>query len=139
MAERDGIPTKIVMDGVKEQVMGEFRKKGKEMGIRVYPTEPYSPWQNVAEGAIHEIKHGVGRKMMRTKSPTSLWDHCLELEGFVFSHTALDNFELKGEVPEKVLSGQTADISPFVQHAWYDWVMYWDSVTEFPEPKEALG
>ena len=26
-----------------------------------------------------------------------------------------------------------------MEHAWYDWVMYWDSVTEFPEPKEALG
>ena len=35
MAQRDRIPTKLVMDGAKEQVMGEFRKKVKEMGVRV--------------------------------------------------------------------------------------------------------
>ena len=119
--------------------MGEFRKKAKEMGVHVHQTEPYSPRQNAAEGAICKVNHGARHEMTRTKSPASLWDHCLELEGFIHSHTALDNFELKGKVPETVLSRQTADISPFVEHAWYDWVMYWDSVTEFPEPKEALG
>ena len=44
MAQWDRIPTKIVMDGAKEQVMGEFRKMVKEMGIHVHQTEPYSPW-----------------------------------------------------------------------------------------------
>ena len=49
--------------------------------MHVKQTEPYSPWQNVAEGAIREVKRGAGRKMAKMASPAKLWDHCLELEG----------------------------------------------------------
>ena len=139
MAHGDGVPPLIVMDGAKEQTMGEFRRKARQMGIHVKQTEPYSPWQNAAEGAIREVKRGAGRKMARKKSPASLWDHCLELEGFIRSNTALNNHELQGQVPETILSGQTADISPFVEHAWYDWIYWWDTRSKMPEPREVLG
>jgi len=35
------------------------------------------------------------------------------------SHTALESYELNNQVPETIVSGQTADISPFAEHAWY--------------------
>ena len=139
MAARDGIPPVIVMDGSKEQTMGEFRRKARQMGIRVKQTEPYSPWQNAAEMAIREVKKGAGRKMVKAKSPSKLWDHCLELEGYIRSHTANDNYELQGQVPETILSGQTADISPFVEHPWYGWVKFYDHRSSYPEPREVLG
>ena len=63
MAHGDGVPPLIVMDGAKKQMMGKFRCKARQMGIHVKQTEPYSPWQNVAKGAIHEVKHHAGRKM----------------------------------------------------------------------------
>lgn len=139
LAQRDGVPLSIVMDGSKEQTMSEFRRKAKEMGCHIKVTEPYSPWQNAAEGAIRELKRGAGRKMTKSKSPMKLWDHCLELEGYLRSHTALDSYELHGQVPETIVSGQTADISPFAEHGWYDWIMWYDSETQFPEPREKLG
>ena len=77
--------------------------------------------------------------MTKTQTPSKLWDHCLELEGYVRSHTAINSFELQGQVPETVLSGQTADISPFVELPWYAWVYYWDSKAQYPESKEKLG
>jgi hypothetical protein len=77
--------------------------------------------------------------MTKANSPAALWDHCLELERYIRSHTALDIYELNGQVPETILSGQTADISPFVQYGWYDWVKWYDSQSSFPEPKEHLG
>ena len=52
LAQRDGVPPVIIMDGAKEQTMGEFRRKAREMGVHIRQTEPYSPWQNAAEGAI---------------------------------------------------------------------------------------
>ena len=70
LAQRDGVPHTIVMDGVKEQVMGEFRKKAREMGAQVKQTEPRSPWQNAAEGAVREVKLGAGRKKARTQKPS---------------------------------------------------------------------
>jgi transposase len=118
MAQRDGVPTRIVMDGAREQTMGKFMKKAREMGCHVRQTEPYSPWQNAAEGAIREVKRSAGRKKARAGSPAKLWDHCLELEGAIRSHTALDSYDLQGQVPETILSGQTADVSPYAECAW---------------------
>ena len=119
--------------------MGEFRRKARQIDCYIKQTEPYSPWQNAAEGAIREVKRSSGRKMVKAKSPARLWDHCLELEGYIRLHTAIDNFELQGQVPETVASGQTADISPFVEFPWYGWLKYWDASAAYPEPKEVLG
>jgi hypothetical protein len=126
------------MDGSNEQTMGDFRRKAIQMDMRMKQTEPYSPWQNVAESAIREVKRGAGRKMAAAHSPKKLWDHCLELEAYIRSHTALDSYELQGQVPETIVSGQTADISPFVECGWYGWVKYW-SENSFPNPQEVYG
>jgi hypothetical protein len=139
MARRDGIPVNMIMDGSKEQNLGEFRSKSRTMGIHLKTTEPHSPWQNAAEGTIREVKRGAGRKAAQYKSPAKLWDHCIELEGYVRSNTALDIYELQGQVPETILSGQTADISPFVECHWYEWVKYWDNYAMYPDAKEQLG
>ena len=139
LAQRDGVPPLIVADGAKEQVMGTFRKKVKEAGSRLKQTEPYSPWQNAAEGEIRELKRAAGRKMTRTGSPKNLWDHCLELEGYIRSNTAHNHYELNGQVPETLISGQTADISPIAELGWYQWVYWWNLPSGFPESKEELG
>lgn len=139
MAQRDGVPPTIVMDGSKEQTLGEFRRKAREMGTHLRQTEPYSPWQNITEGTIREVKRGSRRKMAKTKCPEKLWDHCLELEAYIRSNTALNSYELQGEVPETLLSGQTSDISPFIECGFYDWVKWWRTTAQFPEPTEVLG
>ena len=54
-------------------------------------------------------------------------------------HTALDIWQLKGEVPQTILTGHTADISQFYELGWYEWVMYHDSAIGFPEDKFCLG
>ena len=77
-----------------------------------------SPWQNATEGAICKVKHGASRKQAKKRSPLKLWDHCLELEAHIQSNMALNSYELQGQVLETILSGQTADISLFVQHGW---------------------
>jgi hypothetical protein len=138
MAQRDGVPFKLVMDGSKEQTMGKVPSKTREMNIELQQTEPHSPWQNAAEGGIRETKRGSGRKMIKSGSPGKLWDHCLELEGMIRSHTALDQYDLRGQVPETIVSGQTADISPFVEHAWYDWVKWYDVMPLFPTPRRSM-
>ena len=38
------------------------------------------------------------------------------LEAMIRAHTAHDIFELNGEVPETLVSGQTPNISPIAQH-----------------------
>ena len=92
--------------------MGEFRKKAKEIQAHVKQTEPHSPWQNAAEGMIPKVKRGIRRKMLEKKVPAKLWDHAVEYESLVRSHTTLDSYELDGQVPETIVLGQTANFGP---------------------------
>ena len=129
----------MIMDGSREQVMGQFRKKCRQAGSHVKQTEPHSLWSNAAEGSIRELKKGVGREMVRSQAPKRLWDDCLEREAYVRSLTALDIYGLSGQVPETIVSGETADISPFAAFKWYQWIMYRDTTASFPDDKMVLG
>ena len=100
--------------------MGMFRRKCREAGIQVKQTEPYTLWSNAAEAAICELKKGVGRQMVRSKAPKRLWDDCLEREACIRSLTAHEIYRLNGQVPETLVSGETADISPFAAFKWYE-------------------
>jgi hypothetical protein len=44
-----------------------------------------------------------------------------------------------GEVPETIMTGSTADMSHICDFSWYDWVMFRDNVTAFPNVKLTLG
>ena len=66
--------------------------------------------------------------MTRSRRPKKIWDHCLDLEGIIFSHTALDIFKLEGEVTETIMTVYTTKISIIVDHEWYDWIVIYDPV-----------
>ena len=134
-----GVPHTIVVDNAKEQILGDFKSKASAHGARIKSTEPYSPWQQAAEGVIKEIKRSSLRKQVKMKSPYALWDHSIELEALIRSHTAHGYEELDGQVPETIMTGQTADISPYVEHEWYEWVKAIDPTVSYPNDKEILG
>jgi hypothetical protein len=134
MSKHDSVPPKMILDGSKEQVEGVFRGKLKEVNCHMRVTEPYSPWHQAAEGCICKLKQGVSCKMIRTGAPTRLWDHCIKLEGLICSHIANDIYATGGEVPETIMKGGTADISQICKFAWYDWVMFHDTVNTIAFP-----
>jgi hypothetical protein len=139
MFARDGVPPAMIVDGAKEQTLGEFRKKARQADCHLKQLEPFTPWANAAEGTIREIKRGFGRKMVRSKAPKRLWDHCLELEAAIRSHTAHQIYQLNGEVPETIMSGETADITPYCAFEWYEWVKFRDTSQQFPDDNIVLG
>ena len=55
------------------------------------------------------------------------------------SHIAHTAYELQVEVPETIMTGQTAYISNICEYDWYEWVMFLDSVTSYPEDRRTLG
>ena len=139
MFKRDGVPPKIVVDNSKEQTLGQFKKKCREADCHLVTTEPYSPWMQAAEGCIKQTKLGSSRKMLKTGCPKALWDHCIELEALIRSHTALDIFGLEGQVPETLMSGQTGDISNLCEFEWFQWVMFYQPMEQYPESKLHVG
>ena len=134
-----GVPDTMVMDGAKAQTLGNFRRKLKEADCRIKQTEPYTPFSNAAEAGIRELKKATGRRLTKTRSPKRLWDDCMELESLIRSHTALDIWQLQGQVPQTLMTGQTADISQLFELGWYDWCYYHDSAIKFPNDKLILG
>ena len=117
-----GVPDKMIVDWSKEQILGNFQNKCSDAGLRMKQTEPHSPWNNATEGSIWELKRGAGRNMTNSGSPKRIWDHCLELEGLIRSHTALDIYKLNGEVPETVITRDKDDIITIASNGWYDWI-----------------
>jgi len=136
---RDGVPPTMIFDGSKEQTQRPFRRKLLEADCHSRQTEPYAPWQMAAEGCIRELKRGTSRKMIKTGSPKSLWDHCIKLEALLRSSTSNDIYMTNGEVPETIMTGSTADISHISEFGWYDWVMFRDNVPTYPDDKLILG
>jgi hypothetical protein len=89
--------------------------------------------------SFRELKRGVSRKMIRTRSPKVLWDHCIELEALIKSHSVNTIYETNGQVPETLMTGTTADISHISEFGWYDWVMFRDNTPTFPDNNIVLG
>jgi hypothetical protein len=136
---RVGVPPTMVFDSSKEQCKGDFKRKLRKADCYARQTEPYTPWQQAAEGCIRELKHGVSHKMIETSSPRVLWDHCIKLETLICSSTSNSVYMSNGEVPETITTGSTANISHICEFDWYDWVMFWDNVPTFPDIKLILG
>eukprot|EP00956_Cyclotella_meneghiniana_P033966 scaffold100692_cov59-Cyclotella_meneghiniana.AAC.1 len=133
----------MIVDDAKELRKGEFGRKCKEAFCYLKGTEPYSPWQNAAERENKELKKGAGRKMTASGAPLKVWDWALEMESYIRSHTAHNIYKLDGRVPESIISGQTADISPYCEFGFWQWVMFREpgdsKYGSFPEDTRQLG
>ncbi|MEL6803179.1 MAG: hypothetical protein AAFO91_05255, partial [Bacteroidota bacterium] len=122
-----GVPTWITSDNAPELSEGKWAKTVREYQIRQTWTEPYSPWQNLCEASIREIKKGIRRFTNRSGSPKRLW--CFLGDWFTGTRrlTAHAMNSLKGRVPAEAVIGQTPDISTYAQFDWYEPVRYIDN------------
>jgi hypothetical protein len=134
-----GVPKELVSDGAKAETQGDFYKVIQEYRIKQRTTEPYSPWQNRAEGGIREIKRGIRRATHRAQSPKRLWDYCGEWVAAIRRLTAHDIPALDGRVPAEVVEGSTPDISEYAQFDWYQYVWYYDPTVSFPADPRKLA
>ena len=116
----EGVPPKMIVDNAKEMKLGELAWKCKKAHCYLRSMEPYSPWSNSAKHEIRELKKGAAWKLMLSGAPQQLWCFALEYESRVRSHTAHDIYRLDGRIPETVVSGETADISPFCEFGFFD-------------------
>jgi hypothetical protein len=136
--KKEGVPLNFIMDNSKEQVLGNFAKKVREAGSHIKRIEPYTPWTNSAESEVREAKRGSSRAMVRQGAPKKLWDHSIELQALIRSHTAHDIFMLDGQVPEALVKGW-ADISNICTLEFYQFVMFHDGPHTYPADNLELG
>jgi hypothetical protein len=133
-----GIPASLHCDGAMELQYGKWKEICQEYGIRQSSTEPYSPWQNRAEINIREAKKSIRRLMQRSKTPLPLWDYCATYVAEIISLTSNDIYALHGRTPYEVVTGNTPDITEYVEFRWYEPIYYYDEAN-FPSPKLHLA
>jgi hypothetical protein len=118
-----GIPNRLTYDGAGEQAGKgtKFHESVRHYRINDHTIEPYSPWQNRAETGIRILKSKWKRMMMKRQVPLRLWDFALVWISQVYTRTATKG----GRTGFEIITGDTPDISEWMDFTFYDWVWYW--------------
>lgn len=124
-----GVPEQLTFDGAGEQVGSktEFMKHVRAYGIDYHCIEPHRPQQNRAETVIREVKKRWFRQMVKQNVPKRLWDYGIVWACEIMSLTSNTTFNLHGRTPMVEITGETPDISEYLDFGFYDWIWYNDN------------
>jgi hypothetical protein len=67
-----GVPNTLISDNAPTEIHGRARDTCTKYQIDVKTIFPHSPWQNLAEASLCEIKKAVQRTLRRTGTPLRL-------------------------------------------------------------------
>jgi hypothetical protein len=70
-----GVPQTLVSDNAPEETHGTTRDLCRKYHIKQRVTVPHSPWQNLAEASICELKKSCRQMMRQNGTPTRLWTY----------------------------------------------------------------
>jgi hypothetical protein len=128
-----GIPNKIIADGAAElsKENTEFMQHIRSHHIVLRHTEPYTPKQNFAERMIGELKRKWKHCMVTRSIPSRLWDYGFVYEAEIMSRTARGS---EGRTGIERLTGDSIDISEWLDFEFYDLIWYWHGPSADKDP-----
>ena len=121
-----GAPSLLTFDGASIQVGRDtlFMKTLRDYRIDYHVSSPRHPNENPSEGSIRDIKTRWYRIMTKKNVPPRLWDF-----GFIWT-CETGNLSVSssryadGRTPIEIITGETPDISEYLDFSFYDWVTY---------------
>ena len=119
-----GIPARLLVDNAKEQNLGKWNFFVKEYLTNQAQIEPYSPWQNRAEQEIEELKKHVDRICLRQNVPVKIWDFIMKYCSDLRTLIAHDISSMDGRTVQENATGNTSDISEYIDYTMYEPVFY---------------
>ena len=121
-----GIPDHLTFDGYSSQVGRNtlFMKTIRKYGSQYHISSPRRPNENPAEGAIREIKKRWYRVMLKNKVPERLWDFGLVWVCETGNLSVSSSHYANGRTSLEYITGETPDISEYLDFTFYDWVTY---------------
>lgn len=134
-----GIPDHLVADLAGEHTgpNTEFSKQIRRLDIRVHFTEQGRKNQNhTAEREIGILKQRWKHRMVSRAVPTRLWDYGLVYEAEIMSRTCRHDDDRCGL---EILTGETPDISEWLDFSFYDLVWYFASANDTTTANRRLG
>ena len=124
-----GVPDTLLCDGSKEQTgkRTTFREQVRKHAIDLQVTEPYRHNQSKVEGVIREIRKRWFRVMHKQRVPRRLWDYGIRWVCETMQRTARQSGDLDGRTSLERVTGETPDISEYLDFTFYDWCWYNDN------------
>jgi hypothetical protein len=121
-----GVPENLTFDGASVQTgpKTRFMDAIRRYEIKYHVSGPRRPNENPAEQGIHDLKKRWYRLMLKKKVPPRLWDY-----GFTWvceTDNICSNMSkyAEGRTPLEIITGDTPDISEYMDFDFYDWVLY---------------
>ena len=117
-----GMPDKIIMDGAGEQTgkRSTFMEQVWKHHIDYHVTEPEQYNQSRVEGVIREIRKKWFRVMTKKYVPKRLWDYGLRWVVEIMQRMASDAGTLHGRTGLEKVTGETPEISKYIDFGFYD-------------------
>ena len=135
----------MIFDGSKEQNCKgtAFMHQIRQHDIDYHTSEPHLHNHNPVEGVIRELRRKWYRIMIRQRVPTELWDYGLRWVSEISSltHSTAGGSKINGgHIPLGQVTGETPDISKYLDFTFYDKVWFKDNAGASPaEPGRWLG
>ena len=98
--------------------------------MEVWTTKPYYPWENKSESVIKIIKGESKRRRVRRNIPKRFWDFGTVWGVGIYFHTAGND----GRPALERLTGDTVDISEWLEVELYDLVWFWNNQSHYIQP-----
>jgi hypothetical protein len=134
-----GVPKTLVTDGASEMISGNGRRICNEYHINMRVTVPHSPWQNLAEACVRELKRTIRRTIRRSGAPRRTWAYCGKWAAAIRRLTSLSIPDLDGRTPQEHVEGSTPDITAYALFDFYETVYYYTPTPIFPFEKKTIG
>ena len=121
-----GIPAFLTFDGHKSQVNSGslFMRTIRKHHIKFHVSEPRKPEQNPAEGGIRELKRRWYHIMVKKSVPRRLWDYGITWISETGNLSVSSSRYANGRTSIEIITGETPDISEYIDFGFYDWVTY---------------
>ncbi|HSN67533.1 MAG TPA: reverse transcriptase domain-containing protein [Fusibacter sp.] len=135
--EEVGVPAELVYDAASEMAGRDssFQETARYYKIKCRQTEPATPKQNRAESTIRELKAKWKQLMVQNGVPNRLWDY-----GLVYCAEIMSRTSVAGQVTGiEEVTGNTPDISEWLDFNFYDWVWAWNMIANRMEENPVLG
>ena len=116
----------LTYDGAPVQVGNRTRFVSilRRANIQHHVSAPYRPKENPAEAAIREAKKRWYRIQQKHAVPQRLWDYGLTWVSETGNVTVSSSKYAAGRTPLEIITGDTPDITEYLDLGFYDWVMY---------------
>ena len=137
-----GVPEKLIVDGSAEQTgrNTEFTRQIRTNGIELKVSEPGMHNQSPAEGVVREIRRRWYRTMFKKRAPKVFWDYGMRWVCETMQRTYVRGHRIDGCVPLQAVTGETVDISEYLDFGFYDRIWYHDNAgLGEPKPGRWLG